>query len=348
MTNVYRLPVREEATGKASEWLARLDRGLIPDEVRELRSWFEADPDNASALIEVAQLWDQMDSLSRLADLFPKPEPRRARRVRLTLALAMSAIIAATTAWLVWAPADKSGETQAAVQLVAAPSSYRQFFETAVGEHSTVMLPDGSELTLNTNSRVRAEFSGSMRTLNLEQGEVYVKVAHDEAKPFVVRARDRIVRAIGTAFNVEIKQDQRVEIIVSEGKVMIGVADADANSFEPAWLESMDTSLVAGQRATLGESAPRIEDIDAEEIDVKLSWREGNIVFRGEPLADALDEIGRYTRVEFVIRDEELKSIRVAGLFRAGDVDGLLATLRENFNISYERLDDQTIVLHGE
>lgn len=347
MTNVYRLPVREEATAKASEWLARLDRGLSPDEVRELRGWVDADPDNAPALIQVAGLWDRMDSLSRLADLFPKPEPRRARRVRLTLAVAMSVIVAAATAWFILAPAGKPGETGAPVHLAAAPSSYHQDFETAVGEHSTVILPDGSELTLNTNSRVRAEFSGSMRTLNLAQGEVYVKVAHDEAKPFVVRARNRIVRAIGTAFNVEIKQDQRVEIIVSEGKVLIGVADAEAKDLAPALLESMGTSLIAGQRATLGENA-RIEDIDAEEIDVKLSWREGNIVFRGEPLADALDEIGRYTRVEFVIQDEELKSIRVAGLFRAGDVDGLLTTLRENFNISYERLDEQTIVLHSE
>ena len=68
-------------------------------------------------------------------------------------------------------------------------------------------------------------------------------------------------------------------------------------------------------------------------------------MFRGESLEYAVAEIGRYTTVEFVIMDEELKEVKIAGLFRAGDVDGLLATLRENFDVTYDRTGDGKILL---
>ena len=60
-----------------------------------------------------------------------------------------------------------------------------------------------------------------------------------------------------------------------------------------------------------------------------------------------MSEVGRYTEVQFIFLDEESKKVRVAGLFKAGDVDGLLAALRQNFNISYEWVADDKITLSG-
>ncbi len=56
-------------------------------------------------------------------------------------------------------------------------------------------------------------------------------------------------------------------------------------------------------------------------------------------------EVGRYTSVEFIIVDEHLKKLRVAGLFKAGDVAGFLKSLRANFDISYQYTDDERIFL---
>ncbi len=343
MSKVVKLPNVETETGEACTWLARMERGLTREEERELRAWMDEKPGNTGSLLQAASLWDRMDTLARLADLFPKPEPR-ARRPRMTFALAASAILALAAGVYAWVTHTTAGPPD---RLLNVAADYQQVFETAIGEHSTILLPDGTELTLNTNSRVRAFFSERGRQLRLERGEVYVRVAHDESRPLTVWAEDRIVRAVGTAFNVEIKADQHVEVIVAEGKVVIGLT-GPGGEHEPAWLERIATPVVAGERAVLGDSEPKIERIDAESIDVKLSWRDGNLVFRGEPLAEALGEIGRYTRVEFIIRDEALKSIRVAGLFRAGDVEGLLTTLHQNFNIAYERVDPETIMLKSE
>jgi transmembrane sensor len=73
-----------------------------------------------------------------------------------------------------------------------------------------------------------------------------------------------------------------------------------------------------------------------------LSWQKGNLIFRGEPLSEAIVEISRYTSVEFVIVDDDLKTIQVAGLFKSGDISGFLAALEANFDIQYERLGNQT------
>jgi transmembrane sensor len=69
------------------------------------------------------------------------------------------------------------------------------------------------------------------------------------------------------------------------------------------------------------------------------------MVFQGEPLPQMLGEFGRYTDTQFVLDGDDLRDVRVGGYFRAGDVDGLLLALRENFKIDSERLGTDRIVL---
>lgn len=344
MTNVYRLPEREAPTREACEWLARLDRGLHAQEEQDLRDWLRGDSRRAAALIEAARVWDRMDALSRLTDLFPQSGLDWHPRTGLRLAVAASLLCMVLAAlFAARQPSTPSlGPRQAAVASVPGLR-----FETAVGEHSTTRLPDGSELTLNTNSRVAVSFDDRERRLVLEQGEVYVKVAHDAARPLRLFARDRVVQALGTEFNVEIRQDQQVEVIVTRGKVLIGIAPTPSSLATPAASVPGSRTVSAGQRVLLSQARQVAEPIDADEIGVKLSWRDGNLIFRGQRLGDALGEIERYTPVEFVITDERLKTIRVTGMFKAGDVDGLLETLRRNFNISHERVGAEKIVLKG-
>jgi len=95
----------------------------------------------------------------------------------------------------------------------------------------------------------------------------------------------------------------------------------------------------------LGAQQETIAKADDNEINAQLSWRQGNLVFRGETLEDALIEINRYTSVQFEVADEHIKQERIAGLFKAGDVDGLLAALEQNFNIHNQRIGNNKIRL---
>ncbi len=95
----------------------------------------------------------------------------------------------------------------------------------------------------------------------------------------------------------------------------------------------------------LGAERETIAKVDDNEIVAKLSWRQGNLVFRGETLEEALVEINRYTSVQFEVADESIKQERIAGLFKAGDVDGLLAALEQNFNIHNQHMGNNKIRL---
>jgi transmembrane sensor len=349
MNNVYELPKREDKIGQVSEWIAKVERGLTEKEEKALHDWLAADPENSEMFMEMASVWDRMDSLSRLADLFPEPVSRKERSLNVPLAMAASVLLAVLVGlWTAFGTSPVDLNQQPGVVNL----SNDKVFETAVGEQSTIKLPDGSELTLNTDSLIHAMYSENQRTLVLERGEVNVKVAHDKSRPFNVYVGDKLVQAVGTEFNLEITSDQRIELIVTEGKVLVGLHDGFIVPAELSKLAKPAPSLPksprmieAGELLVLNDVENDIEQLEPEEIEVKLSWRGGDLVFRGESLAEAISEIERYTPVEFVILGEDLKKVRVAGLFKAGDVDGLLTTLRENFDITYERISEEKIIL---
>ena len=224
-------------------------------------------------------------------------------------------------------------------------------YETTVGERSSIQLPDDTLLVLNTNSRLRADYTDRQRFLVLERGEVHVDVARDEARPFIVQAGEQLIQAVGTAFNIELRSDQKIELVVTKGKVLVGAYQGprpDPRTPKLLVLPPSSITISEGEQLTLEpfaeESVEKVEKIEPADVAVKLSWREGNLIFRGESLDDAIMEIGRYTTMEFVILDEDLKKVRVVGLFKAGDINGLLATLEQNFNITYERREEKILL----
>lgn len=350
MTNVYPLPPQKHSADEASEWLAKLDRGLSAAEEQELETWLAQHPENRRALLRLASLWDHMGSLSRLAELFPLAHQRR-RRKFLFPAIAASLAILVIAGWLILqSPRDLlSPPADRGIENVA--SSY----ETAIGERSTVRLPDRSVLTLNTNSLVKMTYSAAQRVLVLERGEMSIEVAHDPRRPLSVIAGRKVVRAVGTAFNVQIIDEGEVEVIVTEGTVMVvdtvmvagaGEQRGAARAVEPVQtVGTTPRTVTKGEKVLLGTDRETISKVSDSTLSAELSWRQGNLIFRGETLAVAIAEVSRYTPVKFEIADDRLNDLRIGGLFKAGDVDGLLATLEENFNIESERLDAERVLL---
>ena len=341
MSNVTRFPQRRDhCTDVASSWIAAIERGLTEEEEKELGLWLAEDRRNHELFMELATLWDQMDVLHRLADIFPEPKKRKAARTTgVAFAVAASIVAALTLFAVLQMPDTRTPETEN--NAVALQSLV---FETVIGEQETFNLPDGTELVLNTNSLVRTNYSPNNRILRLERGEIHVSVAHDPARPLSVVVGNTVVQAVGTEFNIEITQDQSIELMVTDGVVMVGVIDTSvkaASTDSPILLTQGSKVVGAGEKAVISAdelSAVAIDSkpVQSNEIAVELSWREGNLIFQGESLEEAVYEVGRYTAVEFVILDEDAKRVRVAGMFKAGDVEGLLSALRNHFNITYE------------
>lgn len=344
MSNIIEFPNRDAIYDQASLWIARMDRELSAAEQQELAQWLAASDQHRSVLFEMAALWDKMDSLARLADLFQAPAAKPAHKPRFYGAIAASfALLALVVGW------NLSPQVQQ--QLMALLPAHEQVvdgvYETAVGEHSNVNLPDGSQLVLNTNSRVTVKYSDSHRLFLLERGEINIDVAHDKNRPLSVMAGNKVVQAVGTAFNVRIHNDNEVALLVTDGKVLVAkkTVQQTIDKIVGERLPATAMAVSKGEQVVLGSQQEAIAKVDDNDIVAALSWRQGNLVFRGETLEQAMIEINRYTSVKFEVVDEKIKQERIAGLFKAGDVDGLLAALEQNFNIHNERIGDNKIRL---
>lgn len=342
MSNIHEFPKRKDIYDEPSKWFAKLERGLTRDEEAALKIWLAADPDHSERLLRLAELWDRMDALSRLAELFPTSESQSPRFGWAPAAIAASLFVIVGS--MIWAFSSFDLLDDRRV----ADLDAHQYIETAIGEQSTIALPDGSQLLLNTDSKVAISYNRYERKITLDRGEIHITVAHDEMRPLRVYARGKVFQAVGTAFNLELKKNDRMELIVTDGVVLVAENDrfsANAASNSVGGDKTKPLIVSEGERARINSPERTVADIVAEDIDAHLSWREGAIVFQGETLAEALAEVERYVSVDFVLQDEELTTMRVAGRFRTGDVAELLAALKDNFGIIHYRVDQGTIVL---
>ncbi|WP_027670386.1 FecR family protein [Rheinheimera baltica] len=336
----------EQRLEQACDWIAKLDRTLTPADTQALQQWLASSAQNRTTLLEVAALWDKMDTLQRLSDLFPQTEKKPASHWQTwALAASVATVFLLATFW--FRPEHMMQDPASTPTVMASQSSY----QTRVGETTTIELPDKSKLVLNTNSFVVVKYSAKARIIELQRGEIMIDVAHDTSRPLSVVAAGKIIQAVGTAFNVDVRSNH-VKLMVTDGKVLVETALAEVIQDEQRLAKRLPVSAMAiskGERVDLdasGQREEKVHKVDPVDIAASLSWRTGNLIFRGETLADAVAEISRYTDIQFELADDaKLNDIHVAGMFKTGDVNGLLEVFKTNFNISHERLGSDKVLL---
>jgi transmembrane sensor len=346
--SVLAFPDPRKAREDASLWLARLDRGLSDDERGGLREWLR-DTVNNRAFAEMGKLWRGLDIISVLSELFPlnpevlNPQPRRSFPSIALAAIAAACISAIGTLML-------AGDTPWSFFDSRPPPRpvYSETWRTAVGEKRVARLADGSTVTLNTGSRIVVFYAPLARDVYLSYGEATFDVAHEPARPFNVHAGKRVMQATSTVFNVRVFPDDNVELTVTEGQVKV-LYEPQRPLDTPERLRDdfmhVDTAVNAQEMALVEPTIQSVRKLEPAEIDSRLAWQRGEVVFQGEPLEHVVSEVDRYTDTKFVIADDKLRDVRVGGYFKIGDVDGLLASLRENFLIASERDEQGRVVL---
>jgi transmembrane sensor len=353
MNNIRQFSSKEDIQEQACLWISRLDRELSEDEKKQLDAWLAESPNHRKALMEAASLWDDMSVLNELSGLFPrhqnKTETRAHNRNNRREGIVTQARMSVAAAFLVMAIAVGVVIDRVWLEEPNVVAHMSEKIETGIGEQRNLVLSDGSTLLLNTNSRVTVDFSDEVRNIVLLKGEAHFEVAHDTTRPFTVTAGNNTVTAVGTAFNMQYVDDNAFELVVTDGKVLVkdrfSAFSSNQSLFSKAPVEGEGLLMFAGEKATVKGDVDARESLSQNDIDDDLAWQQGMIVFKGERLEAVLAEIGRYTQVHFQISDESLKSRRVAGYFKVGDIDGLLAALKNSFNIEYEKVSDTSIQL---
>lgn len=320
-------PSAMTATDQAAAWFARHRAGPLSDEgAFEFAAWLKVDPAYTAAWKEYERLWSRIESVRdepKILALREAARIRTQRRQRWQRGGRISAVLAATVLvcvgvwWSLQDATPPSGRPPPVAQSPAggelAPSLVRSA-STEIGERSVLILPDGSKVTLNTASAVRADYSGRERRVTLVRGQAFFDVAKDPTRPFVVAAGSRQVIAVGTVFDVRL-QDRQVRVTLIEGKVRVLAAAAPVGAANTQVAAGSGVMLEAGFALVAREdAADRIERLDTARV---TSWRSGKLVFDGERLADVIAEMNRYSREKLEIADAALNDRKVSGVFEA-------------------------------
>ncbi len=203
----------------------------------------------------------------------------------------------------------------------AGPAPAVRVVTTPPGQRASFRLPDGTSVMLGVASTLRhpVSFGAGAREVQLE-GEAYFEVAHEEERPFAVRAGDIIAEDLGTEFVVRAyPEDRHAHVVVREGKVALRAAAATGSTagrvIEPGHL---------GRLVASGE--PRIERVDTAAY---FAWTDGRLVLEDVPLRDALPQLSRWFDLDFRLADSSLGEVPLTTTLRtqpSPDVLNLLAT----------------------
>ena len=335
MSKLVHLPRTRDVREQAASWIVGLEEGLSEQQTLELKAWLAEDPAHRAAFVQMAKQWDNFDALAELATILPL-ETASSRRNRFALAGALVATVAACAiAAVLYFDRQAAVPTVEVAQTIAQALETNHDFQTSVGQQLTSKLPDGSSVSLNTDTALTVEFSDAERLIILDRGEASFDVAHDATRPFRVKAGDHTVQALGTVFDVRRQEGSRVRVTVSEGVVKVS---------NPADSSHEAVLVRAGQVADLGEVTARVVRVDPSRLDAAQAWQRGVLIYEGQTLEDVVADISRYTPVRFRIEDDSIRQRRVGGVFRAGDVDGLLLALQESFGVEPHRQGDVVVL----
>ncbi|MEM7671270.1 MAG: FecR domain-containing protein, partial [Pseudomonadota bacterium] len=240
----------------ALSWAGRLRSGDVSagDEAA-FRQWLGRDEANRIAWARLETLWQEVGDLPAVA------KPSRARRRPASqYALAVAAVL---------------------IGVLVLPHYVQRLTvdqATAVGEIRRIELPDGSKLTLNTETRVNLAFDGTRRGVELIRGEALFEVVPDLARPFIVQLAGGSVEVTGTIFSLRVLDDPPV-LAVTEGSVRAVVGDRAPLSVQTA------------EAVLLDKYGARRLDLSAQSL---TSWADGVLSFESAALHDVIDEIDRY------------------------------------------------------
>lgn len=301
---------------KAREWVLYLHSDAVEAaRLAEFEAWVGADPAHARAYRDCEQLMGDLTLVEELAeiDLEPAPPCRLPPHRPRSFNARMLAPVAAFAAVLVLALAF-------ALQLQpAAPT-----FATDVAQLRDITLPDGSLVTLGGRSRIATDFSDSQRHVTLLEGEAFFAVSKDPARPFYVAVGDRLIRVVGTQFDVR-HGVGLVRVAVLEGVVEVLQAEAPAAD-EPLLADAPKQVLHAGEQVVALIGRPQ-HTRTAVEPGEAGAWRRGWLSYENASLAEIVADANRYSERQIVLDSESLRQLRLTAAFGADTVDQFIGGL---------------------
>ncbi|MDP3736907.1 MAG: FecR domain-containing protein [Hyphomonadaceae bacterium] len=334
---------RQSIEQAARRWVVYLHSGDIDPQVRRtFEAWLIADPAHARAYRDHEQLMGDLSLIDVRSDRTvgqpandtgaPASSSRTPSLWRQAAPIAAALVfgIVCLAALGVWRPFGEGASLPAV--------------ETQIAEIRTVTLPDGSSVTLGARSKIQTRFTDGIRLVTLSEGEAFFDVTPDPSRPFYVDAGDRLIRVVGTRFDVR-RGDQKIKISVVEGVVEVMRAD------NPVVAETTHSALAkevlrAGDQVVTSIGADDVR-WSAVEPEKAASWRRGWLTYENASLSEIVADANRYNLRQIELESDELKNIRITAAFGTDQIEQFVAGLEASQPISADKSNPDHIVLRA-
>lgn len=298
----------KQIDARAAEFVIQADRGLLSDaDQAALDAWLDEDIRHLGAYTRALAVFSQAKRAKALGPHFDpdtfhehsdlengetgEPGRRGAVDRRAFMRFGSLAAAASLVAAIVWQVLPSGG------------SSY----QTRLGQIKTVILDDGSRVTLNTETKITVRFDDETRHVTLREGEAFFEVTDDAGRPFIVEAGRATAKVVGTKFSVLRLASEPVEVMVQEGSVEVG--DVSTASAKPILVKA-NTRVIVPQRDSY-----MVQELSPADLDRRLTWRHGMLSFENTPLVQAVQAFSRYSRLDIQIRGSEIAAEPITGYF---------------------------------
>ena len=309
------------AEQEAMDWLVRRQaEDWSAEDERSFDAWLARSAEHRRAHADIDALWSGIDRYKARA--FPLRDAARAYRPPSQRPVRHS-----------WALGLAMNLTLALVVLLGSrwwSGPQDTVYRTARGERQAVILADGSQVEINTDTELRVRVTSTARTAWLTRGQALFTVVHDAHKPFEVVSGNGRIRDLGTRFDVY-QADDRVAVTVLEGQVQITTNGAHA------------TPVTAGQQVAYTPNG-QLSTVSTADVETVTAWRQGRLVFQRQTLAEAVAQMARYHAVEFRFDDPGLATLKISGTFKADDLRLFLSTLEATYPIKATVISGQRVI----
>ena len=304
-------------------------------ERREVLAWVQESPENKAEFLrrEADFVFDTMPdtapSHAATTQALQVVAPQR-RKIRFLRAVAAAAAVFVVGAFI-WILHDNSRLSQQVMSLTAQNEKLIAIPDLEQGEavlnykvnpgvKGMIVLPDGSEVILNSASTLRtpAQFENGKRVVELE-GEGYFKVESNPDWPMYVKTLKGVtVKVTGTEFNLSTySDDAALKLTLVRGKVSL--LD-EKNETEVAVRENEE--IVVGAKAKLEKPTHKPADLR-----LNTSWKDGYLVFDNTPIREVIKKMERWYGVEITVADSKVMNNTFTASFRSESLQQVLTLL---------------------
>lgn len=318
------MPDREKASDiddAATKWAVRAERGLTGDERSELDHWLEGDSRRLGAFVRAQASWIHAERAAALGKM-PEQEPvalieRVADDPQVDRPISRRLLLG-------------GGGAFAASVVAFGLIGWQRYrtLESGVGETRHIALAGGTNLTLDTDTRVDIAAGSNDRSLILRRGRLFLDMTGSGGLRITVGVDDLLFETVKSAFELQSFIGEPLVALVTGGSLVV--------SQGAGLLEKRRTLAVAeGQALTVAPqgqiSAANVRPIAAANVAKLLAWRDGMLSFGGEALGEAVRAFDRYSIYRIGVADPELARQRVTGLFKADDPKGFAMVVAASF-----------------